>query len=294
MAAQHSRYGDYSTRYRFNGKEQDEDTGFYYYGARYYTPSLSRWLSIDPLAEKYQGMSPYAYVANNPIMYIDPDGQRIVLGFETDTDGNRVGEQDVKNNINRGLGDVNENFAQIGEDGSLSINITDEQRANLTEEQSSFLGTLEEGINLTDSDGVSLDVNIDIVSGSENVFVGNFADSAIDIADVNAFGNNEVRNENDVLQFELSEQIDKTKNNVSHKSAHGKAKSLLSNKKGNLRMREPQIQRNRDGSPKLRNGRPVIKKRTTATFSDNKTGTISTIQFKTKNNNIKSVQWKKL
>jgi len=75
MAAQHSRYGDYSTRYRFNGKEQDEATGFYYYGARYYAPSLSRWLSTDPLAEKYQGFSPYNYTLNNPVIMIDPDGQ---------------------------------------------------------------------------------------------------------------------------------------------------------------------------------------------------------------------------
>ncbi len=78
MAAQHSRYGDYSTRYRFNGKEQDEATGFYYYGARYYTPSLSRWLSTDPLAEKYQGFSPYNYTLNNPIMLVDPDGRAAI------------------------------------------------------------------------------------------------------------------------------------------------------------------------------------------------------------------------
>ena len=80
MAAQHSRYGDYSTRYRFNGKEQDEATGFYYYGARYYEPSLSRWLSVDPLAEKYQGFSPYNYTLNNPIMLVDPDGRVVAEG----------------------------------------------------------------------------------------------------------------------------------------------------------------------------------------------------------------------
>jgi len=75
MAAQHSRYGDYSTRYKFNGKEQDQATGFYYYGARYYEPSLSRWLSTDPLAEKYQGFSPYNYTLNNPVRFVDPDGR---------------------------------------------------------------------------------------------------------------------------------------------------------------------------------------------------------------------------
>ena len=79
MAAQHSRYGDYSTRYRFNGKEQDQATGFYYYGARYYAPSLSRWLSIDPLVEKNNFESPYTYVHNNPLIYTDLDGKDGVI-----------------------------------------------------------------------------------------------------------------------------------------------------------------------------------------------------------------------
>ena len=87
MAAQHSRYGDYSTRYRFNGKEQDEATGFYYYGARYYEPNLSRWLSTDPLAEKYQGFSPYNYTLNNPINLVDPDGRVVEDTFKVLNNG---------------------------------------------------------------------------------------------------------------------------------------------------------------------------------------------------------------
>ncbi len=74
MAAQHAG-GDYATRYKFNGKELDPQTGYYYYGARYYDPVISRWLSVDPLAEKYPGLSPYNYTANNPVMLVDPDGK---------------------------------------------------------------------------------------------------------------------------------------------------------------------------------------------------------------------------
>ncbi|MFP5471667.1 MAG: RHS repeat-associated core domain-containing protein [Bacteroidia bacterium] len=55
----------------------DEETGFYYYGARYYNPQTSVWLSVDPLADKYPNMSPYIYTANNPVNYIDPDGRKI-------------------------------------------------------------------------------------------------------------------------------------------------------------------------------------------------------------------------
>jgi RHS repeat-associated protein len=64
--------------YKFNAKELDDETGLYYYGARYYDARISIWYGVDPLAEKYAGISPYAYVANNPIIYIDPDGKEIV------------------------------------------------------------------------------------------------------------------------------------------------------------------------------------------------------------------------
>ncbi len=67
----------YNTPYKFNGKELDEETGNYYYGARYYNPKMSVWLSIDPLAHKYPYHSPYCYVLNNPIRYIDPDGMKV-------------------------------------------------------------------------------------------------------------------------------------------------------------------------------------------------------------------------
>jgi len=61
--------------YKFNGKELDEETGNYYYGARYYDPKFSIWLSVDPLAGKYPGWSPYNYVLQNPVKLVDPDGK---------------------------------------------------------------------------------------------------------------------------------------------------------------------------------------------------------------------------
>ena len=65
---------DWNAPYRFTGKEQDAETGLYYYGARYYDPRLGRFLSVDPLAEKYAGWSPYAYVFDNPLKFTDPTG----------------------------------------------------------------------------------------------------------------------------------------------------------------------------------------------------------------------------
>jgi RHS repeat-associated protein len=65
----------WNTPYLFNGKELDEETGLYYYGARYYSSKESVWLSVDPLAEKYPDWSPYAYALLNPVKYVDPDGK---------------------------------------------------------------------------------------------------------------------------------------------------------------------------------------------------------------------------
>ncbi len=83
------RAADFATPYLFNGKELDGETGLYNYGARYYDPSLSLWMSVDPLASKYLGLSPYAYVANNPIAYVDLDGRDHIfyLVFQKGTKG---------------------------------------------------------------------------------------------------------------------------------------------------------------------------------------------------------------
>ena len=64
-------------KYQYNGKELHDDfgLGWYAYGARWYDPSIGRWGQIDPLAEKNPFESSYIYVHNNPLAYIDPDGQ---------------------------------------------------------------------------------------------------------------------------------------------------------------------------------------------------------------------------
>jgi RHS repeat-associated protein len=60
-------------RYRFSGKERDDETGFYYFGARYYAAWLGRWTSSDP--EGFvDGVNLYRYCSNNPVMFHDPDG----------------------------------------------------------------------------------------------------------------------------------------------------------------------------------------------------------------------------
>ena len=71
-------YQDSLYRYGFNGKEKDDRGEWgstnYDYGFRIYSPKIGKFLSIDPLAEKFPMITPYAYAFNNPIRYTDPTG----------------------------------------------------------------------------------------------------------------------------------------------------------------------------------------------------------------------------
>ena len=64
--------------YKYNGKEFERKNGLNWmdYGARMYDAALGRFTTMDPLAEKYYGVSPYVYCGNNPINKIDPDGRQ--------------------------------------------------------------------------------------------------------------------------------------------------------------------------------------------------------------------------
>jgi RHS repeat-associated protein len=83
-------------KYLYNGKEMQDDliggvgVEWYDYGARMYDAALGRWHVIDPHLEKYNFVSPYAYVLNNPLLYIDPNGMDVSLGnlYDKDADGN--------------------------------------------------------------------------------------------------------------------------------------------------------------------------------------------------------------
>ena len=63
----------------FTGKERDEETGYGYFGARYMDHELTAmWISVDPMADKYPSISPYAYCAWNPVKLVDPDGREAI------------------------------------------------------------------------------------------------------------------------------------------------------------------------------------------------------------------------
>lgn len=96
----------HNTPYKFNGKELDDETGNYYFGARYYDPRMSLWVSVDPLMEKLPGWSPYAFCYNSPLNVVDPDGREgIVVSGSPGNHGNKL--HFLENGLNKAIASKN-------------------------------------------------------------------------------------------------------------------------------------------------------------------------------------------
>ncbi|MBP1673507.1 MAG: repeat-associated core protein, partial [Bacteroidetes bacterium] len=84
------RNSSWNTPYTFSGKEKDAETGYSYFGARYYDSGLSIWLSVDPMSDKHHNYTPYAYVYNSPIMLKDPYGLDSIFFNSKGSEINRI------------------------------------------------------------------------------------------------------------------------------------------------------------------------------------------------------------
>ena len=87
--------------YGFNGMEKDDDVkgsgNSYTTEFRQYDPRVGRWLSLDPLEKKYPGISPYTAMGNNPIFFVDPNGDSLNVSnlYQKDSQGNLVNYEEV-------------------------------------------------------------------------------------------------------------------------------------------------------------------------------------------------------
>ena len=114
---------DDTNRFRYNSKEEQSSlypasfrdaVSYIDYGARQYDPVLGRWFAQDPLAEKYYGISPYAFCNNKPVNYVDPDGRKLRVAYEY--------QNQFKDDIEAVFGDKVESFSF--EDEELRLNVS--------------------------------------------------------------------------------------------------------------------------------------------------------------------------
>ena len=105
-------------------EQRDEETGYGYFGARYMDHELmTMWLSVDPMADKYPSISPYAYCAWNPVKLVDPDGKDVYInGEQADRAVERLQTDKMK-------------ITRDPETGQLSVDIGKYKRRNLSKDE---------------------------------------------------------------------------------------------------------------------------------------------------------------
>ena len=240
----------YEERFTFTGKEKDSETGFYYFGARYYDPSISGlFLSIDPMADKYPSISPYAYCAWNPVKLVDPDGRDLYIPNE-DSESHNASKQDI-------LSLVKEKYKKyicFDKEGnvSLSEDVTDGMLKNdkglalikdLVTSQKKFLYEASDDASSTYNDGLSHEMTSDEWTMDGIVNASSYGkdsrglythtpkkgyDGHVILAksgdwketDKNGFATS-IRKS--VLFHELAENYYRTNNNMDYKEAHNEA-----------------------------------------------------------------------
>ena len=134
----------WNAMYTFSAKEKDTETGYSYFGARYYNSDLSIWLSVDPMASKYPSLSPYVYCADNPVKLVDPNGEEINPIF------NKAGEY-----VGKTTDEPKNNRSAIIMDGYSEKKYPDGitvSQATSKEAGGIFLNEYKEGINISNQE----------------------------------------------------------------------------------------------------------------------------------------------
>jgi hypothetical protein len=207
---------------------------------------ISRWLSPDPLAEKYYQLSPYNFVANNPILYTDPDGREVQVTFQ-----NEAARKMYQTVINRALGgQFQVTLTGVkGKEGVFNVGFTKtKDGGDLSKLSKGAQSFYKEFTKMADSKSVVVSMNI--VNNDRDVHTGKFTNGSMDMADVDQFQEfDPTRDEQNgptdagKVIHETSEQFNKKKG---YNNAHDLAISYENGTNGNERWRanqEPQLPR---------------------------------------------------
>ena len=194
---------------KYGGKELELTAGvnWYDFGARLQRPDLCRFQTMDPLAEKYYGVSPYAYCMGNPIRYVDLQGDSLTLVGDREDVALALGV------YNSALGGYNE--LKVDENGRVSM-VPLEKEGQMSREQQEVYKKL------TDVISAEQDVSITVQNGTD-VLIGDVQNSAIDIGDMIAVGDADCVNSIGLLMHETWEQYQIKVKKVNVGTAHNRA-----------------------------------------------------------------------
>ncbi|MGB5927962.1 MAG: RHS repeat-associated core domain-containing protein, partial [Cyclobacteriaceae bacterium] len=204
------REGRSKNQFLYNGKELVEgfDLGWYDYGARMYDPQLGRFFTQDRFTEKYFDFSPYQYAANNPILYIDINGDSLSVN------GTASATQQFTDLANKGLG--GSASVSVGKDGNVSLS---KKNGKMNKQQMSFYKDLKKVVK---SKGTT---SIGLVENDSGVEIGSFDQESIDVSDLANLGSSDLSSEEAVsaqgaLIHEVTEQFEKQVNGTGLMLAH--------------------------------------------------------------------------
>jgi RHS repeat-associated protein len=186
--------------------ESSRREGWYDYGARFYDPQIGRFTTQDAYAEKYLNLTPYQYGGNNPILFIDFNGDSLVVTGEQSAIDKYTGIVDA------GLGGFY--TTKVDENGLVTLESTCKE-GEMTKEQSAFYDVMS---SVTDLEKGNFSVLL--VESSENVLIGSFKLESIDVDDVAQFSNGEAASSAGVISHELVEQSAKQLDGSSYPIAH--------------------------------------------------------------------------
>jgi RHS repeat-associated protein len=179
------------SKFTYNGKEKQDQFGLGWldcasadYHARQVDPALGRMWAVDPLAGKFAPLSPYVYVANNPLLFVDPDGKELKVTFSGE--GSRELFEKLVNHMFNGqfkvkLDPSKDKDGKV-EDGKFVVGISKAKDGGdlkkLNEGAQAFYRGLK---GVVDSKKI---VDINIVNGKDGVYVGNYKNEDVDVGDI--------------------------------------------------------------------------------------------------------------
>jgi hypothetical protein len=177
--------------------------------------------------------------------------------------------------------DLGGQYATIGTNGALSINVTPDQISKMTDEQKGFYDVVN-GVN-TDTRG---NVAENVTDGSTGVLVGDFQGSEIDIADINKFGTGPGADKFSTFGHEIKEQQSKQIDKKEYKDAHDDGKKAETTIKGVTRESDQSAMANSSAN---KNSDGTLSGTLNTNYTDNKTGKITKVSVKVNHNNVDGV-----